>query len=217
MTSRDVIHSYWIPALNGKKDAVPNRISELTVNAAKPGTYVGQCTEYCGLSHAYMRQRLVALDESDFDDWVANQKKDADMPASGDAAAGAQIFATTCSTCHLARGVNDDEHEAAIEKNDGKALTVPGVAPDLTHFATRGAYAGAIFNLWVDLDGDDIVEWDEIGKELNRGDLEAWLRDPPAEKPMAAILSDPHSRGMPNYELSEEQIDQLIAFLVTLD
>jgi cytochrome c oxidase subunit II len=217
ITSRDVIHSFWIPALNGKKDAVPNMVTELTVDADEPGTYVGQCTEYCGLSHAYMRQRLVALDEGDFDAWAANQREDAKMPTDADAAAGADIFTTTCSNCHLASGINDSEFQDALDANDGKALVEPGVAPNLTHFATRGAYAGAIFDLWVDLDDDAVVEWDEIGKELNRGDLEAWLRDPPAEKPMAAVLSDPHSRGMPNYELSEEQIDQLIAFLVTLD
>ncbi|MGH9213836.1 MAG: cytochrome c oxidase subunit II [Acidimicrobiales bacterium] len=221
--SRDVIHSFWIPALNGKKDAVPGRTHELVVEADEPGTYVGQCTEYCGLSHAYMRQRLVALSEPDFEAWVANQVEDADMPSDGDAAAGADLFTTTCSSCHLARGVNDDEFAEEVEANPvapGSAFVEPGVAPDLTHFATRGAFAGATFDLWVDQDDDAVVDWDEItgdGAQLNRDDLEAWLRDPPAEKPMAATLDDPHSRGMPNYNLSEEQIDLLVTFLETLD
>lgn len=219
--SNDVIHSFWIPRLNGKKDAVPGRTSDLTVEADEPGTYVGQCTEFCGLSHAYMRQRLVALSESDFEAWAANQRDDATMPDSGDAQTGAELFTATCSSCHRARGINDDEHAEALEANDGRALVEPGVAPDLTHFATRGAYAGAIFDLWVDQDGDEIVEWEEIGEDnggrIDTAQLEAWLRDPPAEKPMAAVLEDPHSRGMPNYELTEEQIDQLVAFLETLD
>lgn len=217
VTSNDVIHSFWIPRLNGKKDAVPGRVSELIVEADEPGTYVGQCTEFCGESHAYMRQRLVALDNAEFEAWAANQRQDAAMPTSGGALAGAELFATRCSSCHLARGINDEEHAAALEQQGGEILQVSGAAPDLTHFATRGAYAGAIFDLWVDADSDDIVEWDEIGGELDSEQLEAWLRDPPAEKPMAAVLDSPTSRGMPNYELSEDEIDQLVAFLETLD
>ena len=77
---------------------------------------------------------------------------------------------------------------------------VSGVAPNLTHFASRRTYAGGIFELY-----------DDEGN-VNRGQLEAWLRNPPAEKPMA-----PEARGMPNLQLQEEQIDQLVAFLETLD
>jgi cytochrome c oxidase subunit 2 len=216
--SNDVIHSFWIPALNGKKDAVPGRVHPLRLKADEPGTYVGQCTEYCGLSHAYMRQRVVALPQDEFEQWLEDQQSDADRPTGEDAAAGAELFTTQCSGCHLARGINDSEFE---DQGDGTELLVSGNAPDLTHFATRGTFAGAIFDLWVDQDGDDIVEADEIGVELNRGDLEAWLRDPPGEKPMhAPALPDPGGekiRGMPNFNLQEEQIDQLVAFLETLD
>jgi cytochrome c oxidase subunit 2 len=208
ITSEDVIHSFWIPALNGKKDAVPGRTSPLMLNADEPGTYVGQCTEFCGLSHAYMRQRVIALPQDEFEAWLDHQQQPAEEPTEGDAAAGAELFTTQCSRCHLARGINDDQYE---EEGSGNDL-VAGEAPDLTHFASRGAFAGATFNLWEDQDGDDIVEEDEIGGELNRIDLEAWLRDPPGRKPMA-----PERRGMPNLQLQEEQIDQLVAFLETLD
>jgi cytochrome c oxidase subunit II len=208
ITSRDVIHSFWIPALNGKKDAVPGRTHELILNADEPGTYVGQCTEFCGLSHAYMRQRVVALPEAEFEAWLAEQSEDAEMPAEGDARLGAELFTTQCSRCHLARGINDEQY---ADDGSGDDL-VAGEAPDLTHFASRGAFAGATFDLWNDLDGDEIVEADEIGQEFNSLELEAWLRDPPGQKPMA-----PESRGMPNLQLQEEQIDQLVAFLETLD
>jgi cytochrome c oxidase subunit 2 len=208
ITSRDVIHSFWIPALNGKKDAVPGRTHPLMLNADEPGTYVGQCTEFCGLSHAYMRQRVVALPEAEFEQWLAEQSEDADEPTEGDAALGAELFTTQCSRCHLARGINDDEY---VDEGAGDDL-VAGEAPDLTHFASRGAFAGATFDLWEDIDGDEIVEADEIGEELNRTELEEWLRDPPGAKPMA-----PEARGMPNLQLQEEQIDQLVAFLETLD
>jgi cytochrome c oxidase subunit 2 len=216
--SNDVIHSFWIPALNGKKDAVPGRSHPLRLNADEPGTYVGQCTEYCGLSHAYMRQRVIALPQDEFEQWLEDQQNDADEPTDEDAAAGAELFTTQCSGCHLARGINDSEFG---DQGDGTELLVSGNAPDLTHFATRGTFAGAIFDLWVDQDDDDIVEADEIGVELNRGDLEAWLRDPPGEKPMhAPELPEPGGdqiRGMPDLNLQEEQIDQLVAFLETLD
>jgi cytochrome c oxidase subunit II len=212
LTSRDVIHSFWIPKLNGKKDAVPGRHHELTVAADEPGTFVGHCTEFCGLSHAYMRQRLIALPQGDFDAWLDNQTKDAQLPASGDAKAGGELFVSSCSRCHLIEGVNDDEYE---EQGSGDDV-VSGHAPNLTHFATRGAFAGAIFPLWQTDNPENIVQWDEIGGTLDRDTLEAWLRDPPAEKPMAAELEGP-SRGMPDLDLSEEQIDQLVAFLETLD
>jgi cytochrome c oxidase subunit II len=229
ITSRDVIHSFNFPRLNGTKDAVPGMTSDLTVEADEPGTYVGQCREYCGLSHAYMRQRLVAMDQADFDAWVQNQQSAAEAPEDGsEAAAGAEVFATQCSRCHLARGINDDEYAEQTEGNDAGdtngdgqpdvAATVSGAAPDLTHFATRGAFAGAMSSLWVDADEDGIVEAEEIGGELDTAALEEWLRDPDSVKPMAAHdLDGTANRGMPNYELSEEQIDQLVAFLETLD
>jgi cytochrome c oxidase subunit II len=222
VTSRDVIHSFWVPRLNGKKDAVPGRRHPLTINADEPGTYVGQCTEFCGLSHAYMRQRVVALPEDEFEAWLDDQQAEADEPTDEAAAAGAELFASQCSVCHLARGINDDQFEDA---GDGTTELVSENAPDLTHFGTRGAFAGATFNLWDDLDGDHIVEADEIGTAnggvLNRAALEAWLRDPPAEKPMDPVTPEQveagqQGRGMPNLNLSEEQIDQLVAFLETL-
>ena len=80
ITSRDVIHSFWIPALNGKRDAVPGRTSPLAMEADEPGVYRGQCTEFCGLSHAYMRMRVVALSEADYDDWEARQLEGAEVP-----------------------------------------------------------------------------------------------------------------------------------------
>lgn len=213
--SRDVIHSYWIPKLNGKKDAVPGRTHELTVESDESGTFVGQCTEYCGLSHAYMRQRLVALDQADYDAWIDNQLEDAEMPDDEQAQLGAELFTGTCSRCHLARGINDEEYE---DQGNGDDL-VSGPGPDLTHFATRGAFAGAIFDLWETDDPAGIVQYDEIGGTLDTEALEAWLRNPPEEKPMAP--ADPEEggigRGMPNLNLTEEQIDQLVAFFETLD
>ena len=209
--SRDVIHSYWIPALNGKKDAVPGRSHHLTIEADEPGTYVGQCTEFCGLSHAYMRMVVHAVPQAEYEAWVANQLEEATSPTDGLAAQGEQEFVNLCASCHLVEGLNTESYDGAAQ--------VSGVAPNLTHFASRGTYAGSIFDLWVDQNGDGVIQYDEIGQELNRNQLEAWLRNPPAEKPLAPTPTrgNEFGRGMPNLGLSEAQIDALVAYLTSLD
>jgi cytochrome c oxidase subunit 2 len=212
ITSRDVIHSFWIPSLNGKRDAVPGRSHPLLIQADEPGIYRGQCTEFCGLSHAYMRMRVVALAPDDYAAWEAAQQEGAEVPSDATAKAGMELFRTTCSQCHLIEGEGGNEaarEEAGIEG----AELVSGAAPNLTHFASRGVFAGAVFDLWVDQDGNGEVDLDERGVQLNVAALEAWLRDPPGEKPMYAQ----GGRGMPNLNLTEEQIDALVAYLETLE
>jgi cytochrome c oxidase subunit II len=207
ITSRDVIHSFWIPKLNGKRDAVPGREHPLLLESDGPGVFRGQCTEFCGLSHAWMRMRVVALEPEAYADWQEGQLAGARNPTDELALEGQQIFRDTCSQCHRVRGPGGNE-----DRFEGAAL-VAGAAPDLTHFASRGAFAGAIFPLWQDVDGNGEVDPDEIGKELNVADLEAWLRDPPGQKAMAPD----DGRGMPNLQLTEEQIDALVAYLETLE
>jgi cytochrome c2 len=107
------------------------------------------------------------------------------------AAAGIVTFRNICTRCHLLRGVNDDIYTVADQ--------VSGAAPDLTHFASRTTFAGGIFNLY-NADGT----W-------NRTALEAWLRDPTAEKDAYAE----GKRGMPNLGLSADQIEGLVEFLMS--
>ena len=245
ITSRDVIHSFWIPSLNGKMDAVPGRNSPLTLQADNPGSYWGQCTEYCGLSHANMRMRVIALTPDDYDEWLDNQMQQAAGAAlTGEAAEGRDLFTSQCSTCHLIDGVNDEDtvrasaealseetgepvDEETLAFNDGTALTVSGSAPDLTHMMTRSTFAGSLFRMYDGSDAADIADrYLDLPQDgvFNRQAMEAWLQDPPGEKPMDAEApptrdtpEDELPRGMPNYNLSAEQIDQLIAFLRTLD
>jgi cytochrome c oxidase subunit 2 len=219
--SRDVIHSFWIPALNGKKDAVPGRSHQLNMEADAPGQYRGQCTEYCGLSHGNMRMRVYALDQADYDAWVENQLAPAPVPEAGtDAAAGQQAFLQACSNCHVINGLEPEDFSGAQQ--------VSGAAPNLTHLMSRTTFAGSIFDLYVpptEAENDD--ENDDVGYleilengEFNRAELEAWLRNPPAMKPMAPEpnqFSDGVGRGMPDLNLSETQIDQLVAYLETLE
>ncbi len=208
ITSRDVIHSFWIPRLNGKKDAVPGRIHRLTIEADKPGTYWGQCTEFCGLSHANMRIRTVALSRPDFDRWVENQLKPAVTPEPGSAAErGLALFNQQCASCHVING-------EGVTKLEGRAAQVAGAAPNLTHLMSREVFAGAMFDL---KDPSCTVANDMptgTPKEcLNRPQLAAWLRNAPKEKAMY-----PPTRGMPAFgaALGESGIADLIEYLSTL-
>jgi cytochrome c oxidase subunit 2 len=215
ITSRDVIHSFWIPALNGKRDAVPGRHHPLTLQADEPGSYWGQCTEFCGLSHANMRMRVIALPQDEYDAWLENQATEAEA-ATGDAEAGEELFISSCSRCHEVRGQEGSNF-------DGTSDTVSGSAPELTHLMTRSTFAGSLFRLFAEADDDDVADiYTQLAEEgsFNRVQLEAWLRDPPAQKPMYAdpeVLGTDLPRGMPDLELTEEQIDQLVAYLQTLD
>ncbi|MES2216855.1 MAG: cytochrome c oxidase subunit II [Pseudomonadota bacterium] len=76
MTSNDVIHSWWVPDLGVKRDALPGYINEAWARINRPGTYYGQCTELCGMNHSYMPIVVIALSEQDFKKWVASQTSD---------------------------------------------------------------------------------------------------------------------------------------------
>jgi len=225
-TSNDVIHSFWIPGLNGKKDAVPGVETRWGLEADEVGWYRGQCTEYCGLSHANMRMMVRAVDQATYEEWFANQLREAREPAPGSLAEqGKAQFSNLCAQCHIVRG----QFEKARTE---RPPLVSGIAPDLTHFATRGTFAGSIFNLYTPQEsgapvptpgdpadvanpgepGGALVGGDPAPYSVNRTTLEAWLRNPPAMKPAYAD----GQRGMPNLGLTEEQIDQLVAYLETL-
>jgi cytochrome c oxidase subunit 2 len=207
ITSRDVIHSFWIPALAGKRDAVPGRDHPLVIEADEPGVYRGQCTEFCGLSHGYMRMRVVALAPADYAAWEENQQQGAKVPTSALAKEGMDTFRTSCTGCHLVSGEggNEDIYTGTAQ--------VSGAAPNLTHFASRGIFAGGVYDIWVDQDGNNEIDIPELGQKLNVADLKAWLKDPPGRKPMYPQ----GSRGMPNLNLTDEQINSLVAYLETLE
>jgi cytochrome c oxidase subunit 2 len=216
ITSADVIHSFWIPALNGKRDAVPGRSTTWTVEADEPGRYRGQCTEFCGLSHARMQMYVIALPPDQFDEWAERQQEPAESDIEAltpEQQAGREIFESSCTTCHLIDGVNSDTYEGAAQ--------VSGTAPNLTHLMSRETFAGSIFDLYLGIDSETPVDnyLSKEGLEVNQIDLEAWIRNPPALKPMSPdpTRGNTYGRGMPDLGLSEEQIDQVTAYLETLE
>jgi cytochrome c oxidase subunit 2 len=122
LTSTDVIHSLWVPALNGKMDTVPGRVTGLTLHADKPGIYRGQCAEYCGEQHARMALHVIAMAPEDFARWLAKQAQPAQAPADALVARGRAVFLEQrCQSCHTIRGVAEDAR----------------LGPDLTHVGGR--------------------------------------------------------------------------------
>lgn len=232
--SRDVIHAFWIPKLNGKKDAVPGRSHDWVIQAEKTGIFRGQCTEFCGLSHGYMKMVAVALTAEEFDEWSDNQITAADMPEKGTAEYdGWEVFSQQCASCHVVNGITSpanrggeggsapDNWNIYGEFNGEFAGTyleddtlVAGAAPNLTHMMTRGTFAGSIFDLY--LNAGEHIPYLELAEKgtLNRGELEAWIYNAPERKPADAD----NLRGMPaRTGLSPTDIDNVVAFLDTLD
>jgi cytochrome c oxidase subunit II len=133
LLSDDVIHSFWVPQLGGKRDVVPGQMNELTLEAFVPGTYLGQCAEFCGLSHANMRFRVMVETPDQFASWEKSElaaPAAANQNASPAATAGAKIFANSpCTTCHRIDGVSKGY-----------------IGPDLSHFGTRTTLAGGVLS-----------------------------------------------------------------------
>ena len=108
----DVIHSFWVPQLAGKMDAIPGQTNETWIQASKPGIYIGQCTEYCGVQHAQMLLRVIADTPGQFAAWQAHQL----VPAYDQT-----DFDAKCGTCHAVRGT----------------ASIGSFGPDLSHLMTR--------------------------------------------------------------------------------
>lgn len=211
LESADVIHSFWVPQLGGKRDVIPRHTNQLWFTPERPGTYVGQCAEFCGLSHALMGLRVVVDAPADFEAWVANQRRPAvgTPPAGAAAPAGAAgeappgtpptppgaptgpdtlswkggIVGAAAKGAQIAQGVCAACHTINGTNARGR------VGPNLTHVASRV----------------------RIGAELldnTPPNMARWIQDPPALKPGAK---------MPNLGLKEQQIADLVAYLQTLE
>jgi cytochrome c oxidase subunit 2 len=133
----NVNHSFWVPELAGKKDAIPGQTNTLTIEADQPGTYLGQCAQYCGLSHANMRFRVIAKSKDDFAQWISEQQQGPAVPlfeADGTTPAGdAQnlvVNTFACTNCHV---LNDSSKIA--------------YGPNLTHLASRSTFASGTYPL----------------------------------------------------------------------
>ena len=131
LDSVDVIHSFWVPQLSGKTDAIPGQTNHMWITADQAGVFTGQCAEFCGTEHAMMRVHVVVDSQSDFDAWVADQQKPAPEPQTQDEQDGYKLVTSLCASCHSLRP------------------TEPGfkTGPNLTHLFSRTVFAGASYDL----------------------------------------------------------------------
>jgi cytochrome c oxidase subunit II len=171
LISADVDHSFWVPELGGKTDLIPNRINEMWIDPLRPGLYLGQCAQFCGVQHAKMLLRVYVDTPEQFAAWVKDQR----LPGNQDpqVAVGRHVFETqACMNCHAVAGT------AATGR----------FGPDLTHLMSRATIASGI-------------------AANNRANLVDWIKNP-----------DHLKKGslMPAMQLSDDQIDAVVAYLSTL-
>jgi cytochrome c oxidase subunit II len=150
LMSADTDHSFWVPELGGKTDLIPNRINEMWIDSPRPGIYLGQCAQYCGVQHAKMLLRVHVERPEDFAAWVRSQQ----LAAAQDqrVLAGKRVFETTsCINCHAVSGT-------AANGRFG---------PDLTHLMTRATIAaGAAENTHANL-----LKWIQNPNAIKPGSL----------------------------------------------
>ncbi len=171
LQSADVAHSFWVPQLAGKTDLIPNKENLMWIEPTKPGTYLGNCAEYCGTQHARMLIRVVVHTPDEFDHWVRDQQQ-ATSVATNAAEGRKAFFANSCVNCHTIRGTSAQ----------GK------FGPDLTHLMSRETLAA--------------------GAAPNTTDnLRLWLRDPQRIK-LGCL--------MPNMQLTDGELNQMVAYLSSL-
>jgi cytochrome c oxidase subunit 2 len=174
LESKDVLHEFWVPKLTRKMSNVPGQPNHIWIQADKPGTYIGQCSEFCGIQHAWMRIVVVAEEPAQFEAWQRAQLQPAQAAASDATTKGRALFQTsTCINCHAINGVPGANSR---------------VAPDLTHVGGRRQLASGVI-------------------ENTPANMRLWLKSPQHIKPGAL---------MPDFNFTDEQLDQLAAYLSAL-
>ena len=150
LMSSDVDHSFWVPELGGKTDLIPNKVNEMWVDPLKPGLYLGQCAQFCGVEHAKMLLRVYVDTPEQFDSWVQNQRQPGRRDAS--VAEGKRIFETqACVNCHAISGT------AATGK----------FGPDLSHLMSRSTIASGI----AANNANNLRDWIKNPDQLKKGSL----------------------------------------------
>lgn len=174
LKSNDVIHSFWVPNLNGKTDLIPGRTNVAWIQADQPGTFRGQCGEFCGMQHAKMAFTVESHPAEEFRNWLERQRQPAAEPQTEAQQRGQKVFlSSACMTCHAIRGTH----------------ALVGIAPDLTHLASRHTLAaGTLPN--------------------RKANLMGWISAPQSHKP---------GNLMPEVPLAPQELHDLSEYLMSLE
>jgi cytochrome c oxidase subunit 2 len=150
VTSVDVIHSFWVPQLSGKIDAIPGQTNHLWFQADKVGTFHGQCAEFCGQNHANMRFTVVVQSQADYDAWVKGQQAPLVQPQNAQQQQAFNLITNgICKNCHML----------------GENKPINNIGPNLTHLMSRSVFAGAI----LDMNETNLRAWLEDNQHLKPG------------------------------------------------
>jgi cytochrome c oxidase subunit 2 len=139
LSSADVIHSFWVPSIAGKMDMFPGRVTRLSLEPTRLGTFRGTCAEYCGTSHALMQLNVVVMTPDDFRRWLEQQARPAAVLPSGPSPGATEFIANGCGACHSVRGTGADGR----------------IGPDLTHVGARVGIGAGILGS----DAEAFVKW----------------------------------------------------------
>jgi cytochrome c oxidase subunit 2 len=186
LTSNNVIHSFWVPQLSGKVDVMPGHDNPLQFVASTPGEYFGECAEFCGGSHAWMRFKVKVVPQENFDAWVAAWRTPPTVdgnPETADVVEAPPAFGA-CLACHRISGTNAQIAQQGIGSNPYGQ----GAGPNLTLLACRDTIGAGIL-------------------ENTQENMETWLKHTDEVK---------EGVYMPNYYkqgLTDEQISELVTYL----
>ena len=192
--TNNVIHSFWVPRLSGKMDLIPGHVNKLSITPTESGEYFGECAEFCGTQHAWMRFKIIVEPQDQFYTWINAERTgnpailSADDPVPAGFERAPQALGV-CLSCHTVTGVGQPGRNGIeAEANYG---------PNLTNLSCRDTIAaGMLVN--------------------NRENLETWIDDPGAVKPgnhMATVITPGYIRE----QLGDEEFNALIDYLMGLE
>jgi cytochrome c oxidase subunit 2 len=189
-TSQNVIHSFWVPELAGKKDVMPGRTNTNVIEADEPGTYLGACAEYCGLAHADMRFRVIAQPMNEWRQWLADQQRGPAQPWDGEIR---ELTATkyACTNCHI--------FDDSTKENFG---------PNLTHFASRSTFAGGVY----EVDRENLTDWILDAPSMVPMESKDCRKPPPATCVGMPSFTKNTPKGQPT--MTREDADAIVDYLL---
>lgn len=190
--SNNVIHSFWVPQLTGKLDVIPGHVNSLSITPTEEGEFYGECAEFCGAQHAWMRFKITVVSEEEFYSWVNNWRTSPAVSAQpqeeGSGIVQAPAKFSVCLSCHSFNGF---ENSGALT-----GITAPATfGPDLTMLVCRETFAAGMM-------------------ETTPENLKQWLMNPESVKP-GNYMSTQIGPGKP-IELTEEEADEFVDFLFSM-
>jgi len=242
LVSEDVIHSFWLPRVMGKTDAMPGQVNQSTLVFETAGLYKGECALYCGASHALMRFNVVVVDQKTFQDWL--NWGSGDMVLTTESAKRGAVVAQTCVACHTMKGVKDyvprserlEQAKIAYEENvklyeAGEKAYKEKMAqenkkvwerqmredPSMPAIPVKPSqFGGELATIGPDLTDIQFKKFVVSGiKQNTRENLINWIKNPPSIKPE---ISGTLTVRMPAYEhvLDNQSIEDVVEFLSTV-